>query len=459
MVALFGRSFATLISSWYVCTILLCSVFLFPFLAGEERKLPPSPLLILYSDHGVLCPYTVVNTGCHLDDFAKLVKPPKPLPSEPPRRPVSQPGGHPPQLGSELQHMFPSESVPFGVQQHSVVSSNAAFGALPAMRSSLQAHPSTTTTSSGLFSLSSVPSTKVLSQPGPFSGIHSLGGGGKLESSADTKQSFPFNVGSIVGGGQPSSQRVGTLAVGEIQPPPSGLGFASSVGTSFGSALGSSTPSQVQASTQPQQASGIFSQRLLATVSQSKQIQASITPMLASQAQSTGPVPKLLYSTLSTPLGPPRQLPGQTPPGVDALSSQPPPTTLASQAQSAGRSKLLDSTPLGQPMQLPGITHPGMGAPFSRPLPPYPFSSSATQRQPPSASNVGGLPPVSAPPNVVISQRISEQQPPRAPLGPTISSAAVAPSPIGNRSIPYVHQCVCVCPCSKEFTFQSFDQY
>ena len=57
---------------------------------SESLILPPSPLLLLYSDHGVLCPFTMINKNAAAAvKLKELVKPAKPLPSDP--RLVRQP--------------------------------------------------------------------------------------------------------------------------------------------------------------------------------------------------------------------------------------------------------------------------------------------------------------------------------------------------------------------------------
>lgn len=50
---------------------------------SDTLILPPSPLLLLLSDHGVLCPFTVVNKKASAAKLRELVRPPKPLPSDP----------------------------------------------------------------------------------------------------------------------------------------------------------------------------------------------------------------------------------------------------------------------------------------------------------------------------------------------------------------------------------------
>ena len=50
---------------------------------SETLILPPSPLLLLLSDHGVLCPFTVVNKNTSATQLEEPVRPPKPLPSDP----------------------------------------------------------------------------------------------------------------------------------------------------------------------------------------------------------------------------------------------------------------------------------------------------------------------------------------------------------------------------------------
>lgn len=50
---------------------------------SETLILPPSPLLLLYSDRGVLCPYTVVNKNASAIKLKELVRSPKPLPNDP----------------------------------------------------------------------------------------------------------------------------------------------------------------------------------------------------------------------------------------------------------------------------------------------------------------------------------------------------------------------------------------
>ena len=69
------------------------------FLSDESTSLPPSPLLLLYSDQGVLCPYTVINTGCPPSELKELVTPSHPLPSGPVRQPPisTQDQNRPPQ--------------------------------------------------------------------------------------------------------------------------------------------------------------------------------------------------------------------------------------------------------------------------------------------------------------------------------------------------------------------------
>jgi nuclear pore complex protein Nup214 len=74
----------------------------------EATTLPPCPLLLLYTDRGVLCPFSVINTGCSPNDIKALSSSPQPLPSDPAREPVFPKGeiwttGAPLIPSSELQ--------------------------------------------------------------------------------------------------------------------------------------------------------------------------------------------------------------------------------------------------------------------------------------------------------------------------------------------------------------------
>ena len=57
----------------------------------DTTVLPCSPLFLLYTDRGVLCPYTIINTGCSPDKITELITMPRPLPNSPIRQPVKQP--------------------------------------------------------------------------------------------------------------------------------------------------------------------------------------------------------------------------------------------------------------------------------------------------------------------------------------------------------------------------------
>ena len=61
-----------------------------PPVTDDSTSLPPCPLLLLYSDRGTLCPFTMINTNCPPDRIRELVKPPGPLPQSSPRRSAAQ---------------------------------------------------------------------------------------------------------------------------------------------------------------------------------------------------------------------------------------------------------------------------------------------------------------------------------------------------------------------------------
>ena len=158
-----------------------------------NTSLPPAPLLLFYSDRGVLCPYSVINTGCPPSDLKELIKPPNPLPSGPFRQPTGiqaqTRAPQRPQLDSQprpqLQPLLSGGSQPF----------------TPVYSQAVQ--PST----------SSIPPQSVGSQlPITMSGASRLGpspltmggstlGGNKLGSTTATQPSFnQFSVGALTSG-------------------------------------------------------------------------------------------------------------------------------------------------------------------------------------------------------------------------------------------------------------------
>ena len=60
-------------------------------LTGDEKTLPPCPVLLLLSDRGVLCPFVAINLNSPQDELQAMVTPPKALPSTPPRGGVANP--------------------------------------------------------------------------------------------------------------------------------------------------------------------------------------------------------------------------------------------------------------------------------------------------------------------------------------------------------------------------------
>eukprot|EP00731_Ephydatia_muelleri_P020505 Em0013g232a len=69
-----------------------------PLVLNDTDTLPPSPILLLYSDHGMLCPYTLVNLSCPQETY-QMVKPPKALPDQPVRLGVQATGTKPTPTG------------------------------------------------------------------------------------------------------------------------------------------------------------------------------------------------------------------------------------------------------------------------------------------------------------------------------------------------------------------------
>ena len=86
---------------------------------SETLTLPPSPLLLLYSDHGVLCPFTMINKTALASALKVLVSPPKPLPSDPrlvrqqkPSGQPSPPRSHPPRPASASATVSTATAMP-----------------------------------------------------------------------------------------------------------------------------------------------------------------------------------------------------------------------------------------------------------------------------------------------------------------------------------------------------------
>lgn len=169
---------------------------LFPL--DTNTTLPPAPLLLLYSDQGVLCPYFIVNTGCPPSDFKELISPPHPLPSGPVRQPTSI------QAKSRPLQKSPLESQPQPQLQSLLSGGSQPF--TPVYNQTLQA------------STSSILSQNVGSQPSiTTSGTSKLGpspltmggstlggstlGGSKLGSTTGTQPSFSqFSVNALTSG-------------------------------------------------------------------------------------------------------------------------------------------------------------------------------------------------------------------------------------------------------------------
>ncbi len=344
--------------------------------------------------------------GCSPAAIAQLMVPPEPFPAGPPRKPVSQPETQAP-IGiakpqaipssqADLQRLqgtqskFPGAGDSFSVAQQlrgsqANTSGAAAFGKPPLLGGPLLVTPATS--GGGLFSLSSLPTTGGIGEPGPFSGLSGLGGGQKLGTASASKPSFSFNVSSLASEkqGDPSTHKFGIT-----QPPTLGQGLPTSVGFPPGSTTGP------QAHFPPLGASRLFAPQPQVTVTLTQGTPAvTTTTALASQAglgrlQIAGP-PNLQATTL---------------PGI--------------RSQPTGQTQLKQDTPL------------------SRPPPAYPSTpapSSVTPGLPVllTAESTGGGSHVTPPPNVLISQRSLQQQPPYMPvLSATLQSSSAAPSQLGN---------------------------
>ena len=152
---------------------------------------PPSPLLLLYSDRGILCPFTVVNVGSSLEAIKLLVSPPKPLPAAPIRQPVQPQGGL---MQQQQQQQFQEESV----KQVQLSGSSGPFSSLQIGQGLLAPLPTPSQTTSGLSALTSSGSS-------PFTGLNL--GGNRLGSTAFGQPSFPFSVSSITGATSEASQQ------------------------------------------------------------------------------------------------------------------------------------------------------------------------------------------------------------------------------------------------------------
>ena len=373
------------------------------FLSDESTSLPPSPLLLLYSDQGVLCPYTVINTGRPPSELKDFVIPPHPLPSGPVRQPTisTRDQNRPPQqsqassqplLGTLSQGFTPAPYTQPG--SSSVPGSSSAPGSsnLPPPYSSGPQLTITTATTSRL-------------GPSPLTMGGMTLGGNKLGSATTTQPSFSqFSVSALTGG-QP------------FRPPPPSysrpqLQASSGVTASSGFFLRPGAPAQRPSGTGPLLATaGSLTDSLSVTrgVQQPGQLPPPYVAPTTSILQ--------LQSVVPTPAS-------QPPPNVSLppMTMQPPRATrpLDQSFQLAGMPPLFSSTPVApmstrppaaqgsgvpwhmaaaraniglqsQQQSQPGIPPPSMVAPPMRPqpgVPPPSVLSPPTRPQP-------GLPPPS----------------------------------------------------------------
>ena len=226
----------------------------------ESLILPPSPLLLLYSDRGVLCPFTMINKDAAAAiKLKELIKSAKPLPSDPRliRQPKQASGG------TQGNPLPPATVHPSSAATTSIASAAASFqGQLQQQQPQRVATP--LESSSGLegLSLTSLKKSPFSQPPGGLAGkgltASPLGSGGVLGGLNQGSPSF----------GQPPSLGQRSLSLEgqsvSFSQPLSGGGQPSPLlsqlsQNSRGQVLGSrttATPQQQQQSRQPLSSSG-----------------------------------------------------------------------------------------------------------------------------------------------------------------------------------------------------------